>query len=239
MAVVACAAIPAILLLNAGAGEYAERFGLERRRAGGDPYLRRRRAGRCPQAPSNPIGWLLLGNGLMLGVCGGFPTSYAGYAFEHPGTIPGGRLAALWDTVVVAPPVRRRGCDRLRLPRRAAPSPRWRPIVFGGAVAFAVTLVGGLLSGRHSEDPFRSVCAAGGAAGPSDRAMQGLGMLGMFATLVAAVVAVVSRFRGSEGELRLQMKWVAYAATLIPVTIVVGTLDGGDGPATTLSIMAL
>jgi signal transduction histidine kinase len=61
----------------------------------------------------------------------------------------------------------------------------------------------------------------------------------MFAALIAAAVAVVSRFRGSEGELRAQMKWVAYAGTLIPVTIFVSTLDGGTGMVTLLAMLTL
>jgi hypothetical protein len=36
----------------------------------------------------NPIGWLLLANGLIL-ACSGVPEEWATYAlFEHPGTTP-------------------------------------------------------------------------------------------------------------------------------------------------------
>jgi signal transduction histidine kinase len=106
-------------------------------------------------------------------------------------------------------------------------------------VAAAVTLAGGLLSGNALDPPFEDVAPLALLPDSITGAMQGLGLLGMFAALIAAAVAVVSRFRGSEGELRAQMKWVAYAAILIPVTILVGTLDGGTGLATLLSIMAL
>ena len=189
--------------------------------------------------PSNPIGWLLLGNGLIFGLLGGLPGAYAGYALEHPGTLPGGRLAAVWDTA--AWPLLFAGVVAIAFifPDGRLLSPRWRSIAIGGAVAAAVTLVGGLLSANALDPPFEDVAPLELLPDSITGAMQGLGLLGMFAALIAAAVAVVSRFRGSEGELRAQMKWVAYAATLIPVTILVGTLDSGTGLATLLSIMAL
>lgn len=239
LAVVACAAIPAILLLNAGAGEYRPSWVsnvvgplavLTSVGVGLVVALRR---------PSNPIGWLLIANALIFGWLGGFPAAYAGYALEHPGTLPGGRLAAVWDTA--AWPLLFAGIVAIAFvfPDGNLPSPRWRWIAIGGGIAATVTLLGGLLSANQLDPPFDDVAPLEVLPDAVTGAMQGLGLLGMFATLIAAAVAVVSRFRGSEGELRAQMKWVAYAATLIPLTILVGTLDGGEGPATLLSMMAL
>jgi len=239
LAVVACAAIPAILLLNAGAGEYRPSWVsnvvgpiavLTSVSVGLVVALRR---------PSNPIGWLLVANALIFGWLGGFPAAYAGYALEHPGTLPGGRLAAVWDTG--AWPLLFAGIVAIAFvfPDGHLLSPRWRWIAIGGGVAAAVTLLGGLLSGNQLDPPFDDVAPLQALPDAITGPMQGLGLLGMFAALIAAAVAVVSRFRGSEGELRAQMKWVAYAATLIPLTILVGTLDGGTGPATLLSMMAL
>jgi signal transduction histidine kinase len=239
LAAVACAAIPAILLLNAGAGEYSQdRVAgvvgpvaiLTSVAVGLVVALRR---------PSNPIGWLLLANGLIFGWLGGFPAAWAGYALEHPDTLPGGRLAAVWDTA--AWPLLFAGVVAIAFvfPDGRLLSRRWRSIAIGGAVAAAVTMAGGLLSGNALDPPFEDVAPLELLPDSITGAMQGLGLLGMFAALIAAAVAVASRFRGSKGELRAQMKWVAYAAILIPVTIVVGTLDGGSGLATLLSIMAL
>ena len=239
IAVVACATIPAILLLDAGAGEY--KASSVANIAGPVAILTSVCVGLviALKRPSNPIGWLLLGNGLIFGLLGGLPGAYAGYALEHPGTLPGGRLAAVWDTA--AWPLLFAGVVAIAFifPDGRLLSPRWRSIAIGGAVAAAVTLVGGLLSANTLDPPFEDVAPLEVLPDSITGAMQGLGLLGMFAALIAAAVAVVSRFRGSEGELRAQMKWVAYAATLIPVTILVGTLDSGTGLATLLSIMAL
>ena len=232
IAAVACAAVPAILLLNTGAGEYSQ--GWVSNVVGPVAILTSVAVGLVValRRPSNPIGWLLLANGLIFGRLGGFPGTYAGYAFEHPGTLPGGRLAAVWDTA--AWPLLFAGVVAIAFvfPDGRLLSRRWRPIAIGGAVASAVTMVGGLLSGNALDPPFEDVAPLEVLPDSITGAMQGLGLLGMFAALIAAAVAVVSRFRGSEGELRAQMKWVAYAAALIPVTIVVGTLDCGTGLAT-------
>ena len=227
LAAVACAAIPAILLLNTGVGDYSQSWVanvvgpvaiLTSVAVGLVVALRR---------PSNPIGWLLLANGLIFGWLGGFPGIYAGYALEHPGTLPGGRLAAVWDTA--AWPLLFAGVVAIVFvfPDGRLLSRRWRPIAIGGAVAAVVTMAGGLLSGNALDPPFEDVAPLELLPDSITGAMQGLGLLGMFAALIAAAVAVVSRFRGSEGELRAQMKWVAYAAALIPVAILVGISDSG------------
>ena len=239
LAAVACAAIPAILLLNTGADEY--KAGSVASIAGPIAILTSVTVGLVValKRPSNPIGWLLLANGLIFGLLGGVPAAYAGYALAHPGALPGGRFAAAWDTA--AWPLLFAGVVAVAFvfPDGRLPSPRWRSVAIGGAVAAAVTLLGGLLSGNALDPPFEDVRPLEVLPDSITGAMQGLGLLGMFATLIAAAAAVVSRFRGSEGELRAQMKWVAYAATLIPVTILVGTLDGGTGLPTLISIMAL
>ena len=239
IAVVACATIPAILLLDAGAGEY--KASSVANIAGPVAILTSVCVGLviALKRPSNPIGWLLLGNGLIFGLLGGLPGAYAGYALEHPGTLPGGRLAAVWDTA--AWPLLFAGVVAIAFifPDGRLLSPRWRSIAIGAAVAAAVTMLGGLLSANTLDPPFEDIAPLALLPDSITGAMQGLGLLGMFAALIAAAVAVVSRFRGSEGELRAQMKWVAYGATLIPVTILVGTLDSGTGLATLLSIMAL
>src|SRR5215211_1394651 len=239
LAAAACAAIPAILLLNNGAGEYSE--GWVANIAGPVAILTSVAVGLVValKRPSNPIGWLLLGNGLVLGLSGGLPVPYAGYALEHPGTLPGGRFAAIWDTS--AWPLLFAGVVAIAFvfPEGRLPSPRWRPMVIAGAAVFALTVLGGLLSGQTLEAPFESVAPYAVLPDSISGSMQGLGLLGMFATFVAAAVAVVSRFRGSEGELRSQMKWVAYAAALIPLAIAVGTIDSGNGVPTTLALMAV
>jgi signal transduction histidine kinase len=66
--------------------------------------------------------------------------------------------------------------------------------------------------------------------------------LGILASLAAAVVAVVLRFRRSSGIERLQMLWLVWAASLTPLAIAYDTLAnlllGGGGALSFLLLMA-
>ena len=218
LAIVACAAIPAILLLNAGAGEYEQGWvgnvagcvaGLTTVSVGLLLALRR---------PANPIGWILLGSGLMF-ASSGLATSYGGYALEHPGTLPGGRAAVIWDSATW--PLLFAGVVAIAFvfPDGRLPSPRWRPFAVVGVTSVALMVLGSLLGSEKLEKPFEAVAPLGILPDAVSGSMQGLGLLGFLVTLVAAVVAQVSRYRRSEGELRAQMKWLAYASVLIPLAI--------------------
>jgi signal transduction histidine kinase len=218
LAIVACAAIPAILLLNAGAGEYEQGWvgnvagcvaGLTTVSVGLLLALRR---------PANPIGWILLGSGLMF-ASSGLATSYGGYALQHPGTLPGGRAAVIWDSATW--PLLFAGVVAIAFvfPDGRLPSPRWRPFAVVGVTSVALMVLGSLLGSEKLETPFEAVAPLGILPDAVSGSMQGLGLLGFLATLVAAVVAQVSRYRRSEGELRAQMKWLAYASVLIPLAI--------------------
>ena len=235
---VACAAIPAVVALNSWAGEYRD-DGLSIA-LGAVAILASVSVGLmlAVKRPKNSIGWLLLANGLVLATNASY--AYAGYALEHPGSLPGGRAAAIWDTS--GWPLMFAGVIAVAFvfPDGRLPSPRWRPVAIAGAASIAITLVGGLLDSETLNRPFQEVAPL--AALPESVAawMEGIGIFGMFVTFVAAMLALVSRFRGSEGELRLQMKWIAYAGALIPLAIVVGILDPtSDLIPTWIALMAV
>ncbi len=63
--------------------------------------------------------------------------------------------------------------------------------------------------------------------------------LGALASLVAAALALRTRMRRASLVERLQLKWLAYAAMLVPAAVVVAVLEdavaGGDGPATVIA----
>ena len=239
--ILTCAFVPGLLLLNSGAGEYKD--GAIEFALGSAAALASTGVGLllALRVPRNPIGWLLLVNGAILAISG-FADIYGAYALEHPGTA-GGRLAAIWSTngwpllfacVVAIAFVFPDG----RLP---SGSKRWRWAVAGGVLAFMLTLVGGMVSGEELDAPFQDVPPYDAVSPAIAGTMQGLGLLGMIATLILAGAALVTRFRRAEGLQRRQLKWIAYAGALIPVAIVVGTVEGilGDsddaGLATGLS----
>jgi signal transduction histidine kinase len=173
----------------------------------------------------NPIGWLLLANAFLL-VLSGIAETYPGYALTHAGSYPGARLAAAWNTWGWPALFASLVAIALIFPDGRLPSPRWRPVAIGGATSFLLNVVTGMLWDEPLDAPYESfepyAVLPTAVAGP----VHALALLGMIVTLVLAMVAVVSRFRGAAGVLRQQLKWIAYAGALIPISIIAGTVEG-------------
>jgi signal transduction histidine kinase len=219
------ASIPIVIALNGGAGSYRSDVGtvvlgclagVTSLVVGLLLALRR---------PLNPIGWLLLGNAAVL-VISGLAEAYAGYGLNHGDDHTGVRLAAAWVTwgwplqfaVVVA--------IAFVFPDGRLPSPRWRPAIVFGGLSFLIALIAGMLWDEPLDAPFEQLEPVGLLPAGVASALHTLGLVGMIATLVLAVVAIRSRLRGADRVLRSQIKWVAYAAVLIPVAIIAGTVEG-------------
>ena len=101
------------------------------------------------------------------------------------------------------------------------PSPRWRPIAIVASAALALFLFLSFFDPEPFEAPYERV----------DRPLPGLpevfgvlwpvAALGMLAGLFAGVQAVRVRFREARGIERLQLRWLAFTAVLVPVTLLV------------------
>ena len=176
------------------------------------------------------IGWLLLANGLVLGAAF-LAQAYGEYALARPGGLPGARWAALWANS--SWPLLFGGVAAIAFvfPHGSLPSPRWRRIVAGAGGAFGVLILAKLFDGSPFDAPFREIASPLPAL---PRAVVGpllaVGLLGVLASLLAAAWAVRSRFGRATGVERLQLKWLAYGACLIPGTLLV-CLAGVDGAA--------
>src|SRR4029453_3236056 len=170
--------------------------------------------------PGNAIGWVFSAIGL-LAVTGAMAEEYAGYAVRtHPGHLPGGGVAGWYSgwgwfptvaLVVIFTP--------LLFPDGRPPSPAWRPVAWlavAGTVA-AVALAAAqptieLDDGHVVDNPI----GVAGIADPEDGVLNLL--LGLL--VVAAVMSLAVRFRRSQGDERLQLKWFTYAAALLPLILV-------------------
>jgi DNA-binding SARP family transcriptional activator len=177
--------------------------------------------------PENPIGWLLVIEGLLFLVTA-FGLAYSRYAlFVRPGSLPAGEAAAwigewIWILEFFSVPA----LFFVLFPDGRLRSRRWRTVVW---LIAAVTVAGcsssafapGNLDGSYSSvrNPFGIE-----GAGPA------LGVVGSVANalagpaLIAALVASALRFRASRGRERQQLKWVAYAAVLLLVSFTMGDL---------------
>lgn len=189
----------------------------------------------------NPIGWMLLANGLLLTVMA-VADSYAAYAvLEHPDALPGGEWAVLWTE---------RGWPTLFygviaiayvFPDGRLPSPRWRWFAAAAAASFAGLMVVSLLSHDRYSKEFQHVSSP---LPELPEAVVGIPFtilgLGALAGLVGGALAVRTRMRRSVGVERLQMKWLAYAAVAVPAAVIVCLMEiaiaGSEGPATEISV---
>ena len=178
--------------------------------------------------PAHPIGWLFSALGLSSGVqlfCG----EYAIYALVvERGALPGGQVSVwitcwLWvqTNVLVA-------FMALLFPDGKLPSPRWRAIVWlNGVMAVAGSFTAAFLPGPSPfieaiDNPF-GVEGLKDVKNLVDGVLEALsyGVLG-----VAGLVALYVRFRRGLGAERQQIKWLAYAGTVL----LTGTILSYAGP---------
>jgi hypothetical protein len=169
--------------------------------------------------PENPIGWICLAAGFfwMLLLLGESPSSLV------PTSVA---LDALTQWTWV-PPVGLLGIYMILLfPDGKLPSRRWRPLAwFSGAVmvlvSVALTLIPGHLEGHPGvRNPF------GLEAHPMvAQALPGVIVL-LPVCIVASAASLIWHYRRSGGEVREQIKWVAFAASLVGVMYLI-TLVGG------------
>jgi hypothetical protein len=173
--------------------------------------------------PGNIIGWVFLAVG-MLSSLQRLGLEYAVYELiAHRASLPGARVAAWMAGWLWVPFVGLVGILVPHLfPRGEFLSRGWRMVGwFGGAAilltSFAVaTLPGGMDSAAGIENPF-------GIA-------QGVDLQALFFTMLyapsiaAAALSLVVRFHRSGETQRAQIKWLAYAAALLALTLAAGAV---------------
>ncbi len=121
--------------------------------------------------------------------------------------------------------------------------PRWRPAVVLAAAAPFLAFAGSLLRDEPLDSPYtrfaRPVAPLGGALGG---AVGIIGLVPLLAAVVLGAVSMIIRFRRAEGVERIQLKWLAAGALLLPVALVAGIVEGlladGTGPVTMITFGA-
>jgi hypothetical protein len=169
--------------------------------------------------PAHPIGWIFSALGLLSGVhlfCG----EYAIYALAvEGGSLPGGPVA-VWIVCWLWVPLNALlAFVTLLFPDGKLPSPRWRPVAWlSGVVAVVGGFAAALLPGPGpliaSIDNPLGVRGLVDVKNPVDGTLEALsyGVLG-----IAAVVSLYFRFRRAGRVERQQIKWFAYAGTVLIV----------------------
>jgi hypothetical protein len=164
--------------------------------------------------PGNRIGWIFLVVGLSQSL-EGLSTQYAMYGLvTAPGSLPLADVASWVAKSAWVPGFLLLGMLVLLFPDGELPSARWRPLVWVSGVAFALMLVPVAVVAW----PYRGAALIPQDWGAGDRpvdianALQLVGVLLSLLVAIAAVAAVVVRFRRSSGIERQQLKWFAYAS---------------------------
>jgi hypothetical protein len=170
--------------------------------------------------PENPIGWICLAAGItwMLGMVSG---SYALYGLRmaRPGTAP--YPAAVGSLAEFLPPTAiLLGTFLILLfPDGRLPSSRWRPVAWLCGAVIATNIVAGILvPGPLSE--LRNVRNPFGLEGHTwlANANEAIGLLFPLC-LLASVSSLLLRYLRSGGEVREQIKWLAFAASVVAVGV--------------------
>ena len=172
--------------------------------------------------PENAIGWLFL-SGALLWIVGELALEYGVYALiTEPGALPAGVWAAWfgawargigWFLIV--------SFLLLLFPTGRLPSPRWRPVLWG-AVGFVVLYtLSSWLTPQTNEVRLTSVSNPMGLEYESMGLLYGLVNITFPLLIVASGIAVIVRFRRSRGDERQQLKWFAYAVTVMTVVFVI------------------
>ena len=231
--------IPGILLLESNAGEY-----------GYEPLVLVWNFGAITlflavgltlalKVRRNPVGWLLLGVAAGMG-SDGLAGAYAGFSEHHNADLPGVRLAAAWSSSWWPLWFALLGAILFLFPDGRLPSRRWRPVAVAGAVAVAVTLFGGLLGHEQRLKDLKGIEPLGVLPVGVSEVMLGVGVIGMTVVLVLIVIAMVIRFRHATREMRAQLKWIAYAASLFPIALASWAIESAarsGSPAVVTQVM--
>jgi signal transduction histidine kinase len=173
----------------------------------------------------NVIGPLLLGHALMLALLG-LAGPYAQYALiDEPGSLPGGRWAAVW--VEIGWPTLYAGLVAVALvfpDGRLGPG-RWRTVAVAAGISFVGLILTLAVTPGDFSEPFQGVERPLPVLPDGFPPVFVVFWLGTLASLVAGVVAVRSRFRRATGRERRQLLWLAYGALTVPAALVVSAAD--------------
>jgi hypothetical protein len=176
--------------------------------------------------PSNAIGWLLLGVGLvasLLIACMGY--AVYGLVYSEQGA-PGATLAAwfvawLWFPLITTIPT----FLPLLFPTGAPPSRGWRPVAWLNAALVVIVSFPAMVEERLAEGNY-NVPNPIGIAGLGDTEDQVFSIMGpvLLLAIGLSLASLIFRYRRAATQERQQLKWIAFA---IGVLFVLTILEDG------------
>ena len=168
--------------------------------------------------PRNPIGWILLVDGLLWMLLDTL-VNYGTYGVAKPGSVPFPVAIASLSNWLWVPAVGLLGTYLLLLfPNGGLPSRRWRPLAWLSGVVILVLSVGRMLEPGPLEtlEHLKGVQNPLGLEGASWLTDAGFVVLPLLPLcMVASALSLVLRYRRSGGEEREQIKWIAFAGSFM------------------------
>ena len=165
--------------------------------------------------PHNPIGWICISVG-FLWVFTFLSGGYIAYGIARPGSVPFVIItAALTQWMWVLPVGLLSTYLLLLFPDGKLPSSRWRPLGWlSGAVIVLMSATGLFTPGPLTEfEGVRNPLGLEGASWLVDASIVLLLVLAICS--FASAVSLILRYRRSGGEVREQIKWIAFAASFV------------------------
>jgi signal transduction histidine kinase len=190
--------------------------------------------------PANAVGPIVAGLGLVPALDVAFD-AWAGAAVD--GHVAGAGWAALLYNSDWIPVFGLLALLLLLFPDGRPPGPRWRWAVWLAIGAPVLVAVIGAFRDEPFDAPYADVARPLPALPDGlDAVLSAVGLVALLAAVVLAAIAMIVRFRRSRGVERIQIKWLAAGAILLPVALVAGIAEGtvtdGTGPVTLVSFLA-
>jgi hypothetical protein len=165
--------------------------------------------------PRNPIGWILLADGLLWNLSG-MMDYYSDYGASSPASLPFAVGMATINNWLWVPAVGLLGTYTFLLfPDGKLPSRRWLPLAWlSGVMIVLVGMQVGLTPGQlEGLEGVRNPW--GVLVFPWMKSVPYLLVPLFLLCMVLSVFSLVLRFRRSRGEKRQQIKWIAFGASLV------------------------
>ena len=166
--------------------------------------------------PANPLGWIMLGAGLVIALISLGDSWGAAYARDPSAGRPASVFAlwvGTWAWVLAIGPTST--LLLLLFPTGRLPSPRWRPVAWAACIGLGVSCVGlafdpGHIEGYEIDNPLGIEGAA---------AVSGLGLLLLALCAIASVASLFARWRRADFRERQQLKLLLLAAAYVGLVI--------------------